>query len=169
MPHATPFITGRYSHYLVAVAPMATKGRGQLWQFQCDCGRLVVKAIRQVGANSSCGCQRYIRESSDRMRDDGRQSPEYNSWLAMKARCSNPKQRNYRWYGARGIIICERWQNSFEVFLQDMGPKPSVKHSIERINNEGNYEPGNCIWATHAEQMANRRPRMKVAGIISLD
>jgi hypothetical protein len=74
----------------------------------------------------------------------------------MKARCTNPKSPKFRYYGGRGITVCDRWSTSFEAFLADMGDRPPGK-SIDRINNDGNYEPGNCRWATQSEQVRNRR------------
>lgn len=84
---------------------------------------------------------------------------EYTTWLSMKDRCLRTKNKKYKDYGGRGITVCERWRDSFENFLADMGRKPSANLSIDRINNDGNYEPGNCRWATQLEQVRNRRPR----------
>ena|SRR5439155_19885045 len=80
-------------------------------------------------------------------------------WQGMKQRCSNPNTKHWRYYGKRGIGVCERWLESFDNFLADMGPRPSPKHSIDRINSNGNYEPSNCRWATWRQQMETRRPK----------
>lgn len=80
-----------------------------------------------------------------------------NIYTGMMHRCANPNSPSFRHYGARGITVCERWRNSFEAFAADMGPRPSPNHSLDRINNDGNYEPGNCRWATWLEQARNRR------------
>jgi hypothetical protein len=89
----------------------------------------------------------------------GYQSPEYYSWAAMRNRCNNPSRPNYPDYGGRGVTVCERW-NDFAAFLADMGPRPEG-HSIDRIDNNENYEPGNCRWATPTEQSHNQRPRRR--------
>lgn len=85
-------------------------------------------------------------------------NPEFVAWHHMKQRCTNPKNKDYKYYGGRGITICGRWTNSHIPFLADMGRRPSKSHSIDRINNDGDYEPNNCRWATKPQQMANRRP-----------
>lgn len=92
-----------------------------------------------------------------RRRTDIYNTPEFASWSHFRRRCNDPKNRAYKYYGGRGIKVCERWQNSFQNFLQDMGPKPSPKHSLDRINNDGDYEPTNCRWTTWDVQMLNRR------------
>jgi hypothetical protein len=91
--------------------------------------------------------------------------PAYNCWRKMRSRCNDPQNENYRYYGALGIKVCARW-DSFSDFLDDMGPRPSAQHSIDRIDAESCYEPGNCRWATISEQNRNRRTvrKLKVGG-----
>ena len=84
-------------------------------------------------------------------------TPTYKSWNAMVSRCYTESTASYPWYGGRGITVCDRWRTSFENFLEDMGERPSLDHSIDRIDPDGNYEPGNCRWLTRAEQNARRR------------
>jgi len=135
--------------------------------FRCDCGSEQERDISDVrtGHSLSCGC--YGREESvrrftthgERSRDIvGGQTPEYLAWLAMKARCRNVNNSSYSNYGGRGIRVCDRWCESFEAFLTDVGRKPTPTHSLDRINNDGNYEPGNVRWATRHEQRVNQRP-----------
>lgn len=83
-------------------------------------------------------------------------SPEHISWKSLKSRCLNKNNESYHLYGGRGITVCNRWINSFENFYADMGKRPTLKHSIDRVNNDGNYDPLNCRWADHIEQANNK-------------
>lgn len=86
--------------------------------------------------------------------------PLFHTWMNMRQRCYNPKNSSYLRYGSRGIAVCDRW-NDFRLFAKDMGPKPGPFYTVERVDNDGNYEPLNCVWATPKEQAANRRKRKR--------
>jgi hypothetical protein len=88
------------------------------------------------------------------------QAPEYAVWTGIKMRCFNPNATGYKYYGGRGITMCERWRRSYSAFRADVGPRPSRAHSIDRIDNDGNYEPGNVRWATYRQQARNKRRRV---------
>jgi hypothetical protein len=130
---------------------------------RCDCGETVVarqNAVRS-GNTSSCGClwREVIRDNKLVHGDKPKRGPEpeYRAWINMKTRCTNPKHNRWRFYGGRGIRVCDHWMRDYQAFLADMGRRPSAGHSIDRINNDGNYEPGNCRWATASEQRLNQR------------
>ena len=96
-------------------------------------------------------------------------TPEYQAWLDMKARCCNPNYQHYSHYGGRGIGVCDRWKNSFQNFFLDMGSRPTAKHSLDRIDNDGDYCPENCRWATKAEQQNNKSTnRLITIGCVTL-
>ena len=100
------------------------------------------------------------KRANNHRADNLRGTIEYRAWSAAKGRCYNPKNREFKYYGARGITMCEAWRDDVAAFCRDMGPKP-VGFTLERKNNDGNYEPGNCVWATQKDQNWNRRPTIR--------
>jgi hypothetical protein len=124
----------------------------------CECGKETTPRAHslKVGNTRSCGCLQLEVRTTHGLSGH----PLYQTWHGMVARCTNPKDSHYPGYGGRGITVCERWlglPDGLQNFIVDMGPKPSRGHSIDRLNNEGNYEPGNCEWRTWREQNDNRR------------
>lgn len=145
-------LTGRRFGRLVVLARCKSRGRHRTaWKCQCDCGNktTVLSDNLKSGGVRSCGCVKGSHRLSG--------SPEYKIWAAMKARCNLPANSRYPDYGGRGISVCPRWEGSFEAFLADMGRRPSLRHSIERKNNNGDYEPSNCCWLIVGRQQRNTR------------
>lgn len=131
--------------------------------FKCKCGKDFEATIQNVRSlkSKSCGCQRLeklsIIKTTHGFTKNGIVKSEYSTWISIKSRCRNYKDPNYKRYGARGIDVCEQWFNSFKEFILYMKEKPTPYHSIDRLDNDGNYEPGNCIWNTKKEQCRNTR------------
>ena len=141
--------------HVIALHPERSRRGETRWVCRCDCGiERVVRSFRlRVGDTKSCGCLARERTKTKREMLCAR---VYWVWRSMKQRCFNPRHRAYRYYGGRGITVCDRWQ-SVQNFFADMGERPPGM-SLDRINNDLGYFPENCRWATKAQQMANRRP-----------
>ena len=179
-------LTGRrFGRLQVRRRSEQVKHKEPQWLCLCDCGteRVVPGGSLRGGRTQSCGC--WGREVNAERKEQARKAraliprqaklppiadhPLYPTYSAMRQRCGNRNSKGYQRYGGRGITICERWQGTdgFPNFLSDMGKKPSPKHSIDRIDNDGNYEPDNCRWATRSEQSNNscRNRLVEIGGI----
>lgn len=128
-----------------------------VWECECDCGAEVTVSSNHLRRKAvlSCGCHRREMNMTHGL-DVGGEHPLRSVWRNMKARCANSNSASFELYGGRGIKVCEQWLNNFAAFVADVGPRPSSTHSLDRIDNDGNYEPGNVRWATQSEQMLNR-------------
>jgi hypothetical protein len=146
------------------------------WLCICECGNEVTVLGENLkkGRTSSCGClakevavfsgkTNNLKHGNNRREET---TPEYRAWRSMIARCENPKARGYERYGGRGIKICKEWRDSFQKFFFDMGIRPSNRHSLDRIESNGDYEPGNCRWADKTTQSRNvRRSQRNSTGV----
>lgn len=163
-------LTGRtYSRLTVlslAGKREAVRGYTYYWLCRCECGELTVVAVNglKYGGTRSCGCLSSEVHSALMTTHGMLKAPEYHTYTMMLQRVLNPTNKGYKNYGGRGITVCERWRgvDGFKNFLEDMGRRPAPHFTIERQNNDGNYEPSNCHWATRKEQGRNRRSNVLI-------
>lgn len=156
-----PFVAGARYGRLTVLEELYRQGKYQkerAWRCRCDCGQETIVSVGNIvqGGVHSCGCASRELISMARRTHGHTGSPTYSSWAAMKERCLKPSHHAYGRYGGAGIRICDRWMR-FENFLADMGERPSAEHSLDRVDPNGDYEPGNCRWATRKEQRDHRR------------
>lgn len=155
----------RYGRLVVTEGRQLDDRRRAKVECICDCGtrKFVWPGLLRDGQVVSCGC--YGREQTRlRKTTHGRsKKPEYRAWIAMKKRCGDPKNKFYHRYGGRGIRVSPEWETSFEVFYAEVGPRPTPRHSLDRIDNDRGYEPGNCRWALQSQQMRNTQRTHRVS------
>ncbi len=154
-----PEMKGAKFGRLVAEECLGRIKRKTIWRCRCDCGELVqVEQFNlRKGNVRSCGCYRRERAVETNTTHGWASHRICIVWHGMIARCTNPKSDSFEHYGGRGISVCERWKESLQAFIDDMGLPPSKRHSIDRVDNSGNYEPGNCRWSLPYEQARNTR------------
>lgn len=161
-------ISGNRYGMLTAVKFYAIVGRRTFWECLCDCGNIHQCDMGNLknGSTTSCGCHRnMILSLKGKTHGEAAiktKTKEYRTWIDIKTRCYNAKESTYQYYGGKGIAVCDRWMNSYEDFLTDMGRAPSPNHSIERNDVKKGYEPSNCRWATRLEQMNNTSKTLRV-------
>lgn len=144
---------------LTIVREVDHRGRDRQFECRCDCGNIHLAILESLrcGDVKSCGCL-HLEHAATLHRTHGLSHlPEYNRWHAMVNRCTNASGDCFEHYGGRGISIVPAWRDDFTAFFEYIGPMPSPAHEIERINNDGNYEPGNVKWGTRGEQVRNTR------------
>jgi len=153
----------RFGRLLVLREAGRTRQKSVLWECKCDCGGVAIVITNNLTRRNtqSCGCihkeymdARYVHKEST----SGSITPEYRTWNSIKQRCYNPTCKEYVRYGGRGIKVCSRWLDNYDSFLSDMGRRPSDNHSLDRFpDNDGDYKPSNCRWATPAQQARGKR------------
>jgi len=165
-PKRTPDITGQSIGFRTVLSFAGSDPVGAFWNVRCVCGKTSVIRGATLRKSTSCGCKRggLSGDRNGRYRHGhgvGRPSPTYKTWLGVVRRCTVPASSGYANYGGRGIRVCDSWAASFDAFLADMGERPAGK-TLDRIDNDGNYEPGNCRWATRVEQASNTKKNVFV-------
>lgn len=156
-------LSGKRFGRLVAILPTEERiNRNIVWLCECDCGKqLGIKSCHLInGRTQSCGCLRNDSAKTTHTNHGKAHSKINHVWASMKQRCLNPNNKGFPNYGGRGITVCQEWQDSFQAFYDYVSRLPHFGedgYSLDRINNDGNYEPGNVKWSTRAEQNRNRR------------
>lgn len=152
----------RYGRLVVEAFVKRTKHQHTVWRCRCDCGKVVEieRTTFVSGGQQSCGCFRREKFQQIQCKEHWKhrlsRTKEYRAWLGAKSRCYSPIRKDFKYYGGRGIKMCDQWRDDFEAFLAHIGPCP-YGLTLDRINNDGNYEPGNVHWVTPKQQAANRR------------
>ena len=158
----------RYGRLVLLSCVGTDENKEARWECVCDCGNTVIVRIQSLrcGNTKSCGCfhrevvSNICRKTVPGLKHGMSYRPEYRAWQSMKDRCLNSNHPKYKDWGGRGIKVCERWLHSFENFYQDMGDRPQDT-TLDRINNDGNYEPTNCRWASWIVQENNKRRKLR--------
>lgn len=172
MPIASNLVGKRFGR-LQAIEDVGRCVRGRIWKCVCDCGqeKEVISQALVSGHTKSCGCLQpdAARWSGVKRRTHGhttlenkQNAHEYFIWSSMKSRCTNPRNASFKSYGARGIVVCGRWMDSYEAFFEDMGQRPSSDHSLDRIDTNKGYSPDNCRWADKLQQAQTRTNVRKI-------
>ena len=167
MPMPSIDVSGQKFDMLTAVKVVGKLRKANLWLCMCDCGSETTAIVTQLrnGYKTSCGCKKTMQRGprpdvAKRNKENAKHAMSgnytYSSWKAMKSRCYDKNDKDYPRWGGRGVTVCEAWRDSFVEFYKDMGERPQG-HSIDRIDNDGNYEPGNCRWAIPKTQSNNTR------------
>lgn len=158
-------LTGQVFGYLSVLrrAPSAKRMNGgaqTMWVCRCECGKEIIAKGQKLraGVKKSCSLDGHVFRIKT---DAASLRPEYRSWEGMWRRCTDENANKYAIYGGRGILVCDRWKD-FKLFINDLGCRPTLAHTIDRIDTNGNYEPGNCRWATRKEQARNMRHNVYV-------
>src|SRR6266568_1459518 len=160
MPRAIDLTGVRFGHLtVISIAEGQRIRKGLAWICRCDCGteKIFASNTLRTGHSQSCGCHMHDGQHGQSRR--GQPTPEYMAWDSMKQRCLNPRHKDFPRYGGRGIRVHPDWVHSFEAFYDHVGPRPGSGYSLDRIENDGNYEPDNVRWTTWEVQARNQRPR----------
>jgi hypothetical protein len=166
MRNGAELVGQKFGRLIVTAQALSDKNGKRRWEVHCICGndKIVYGSALTRGLTTSCGCWHKQRVAligkANRIHgqsDPKNKTAEYTAWQGMLQRCYNVNHKDYIKWGGRGIKVCDAWHNSFETFFKDVGPKPGKAFLLDRINNDGNYEPGNVKWSTIKESNMNRR------------